>query len=217
MPIPLSQARFLLSPDPEFSQVGTVTRVNYLQAFRKYHDMIFEQSHTPAYQVILSSFNVLVFGKDYTPVQSSAAYDGDEELEDEIEDYRRRLKQTSELPPDPPNVDTDILSPPPSVPVVTVSESHSACVPTPTESETEDVRLVTPQPKARPAPTKKVASTMDPSDPILKNPAPGNSTPEVIPANPGRPARGNKNTTRKKKATAEQPVATRTSRRAQAK
>ena len=92
----LCKARFMLSPDPEFSQVGATTHVNYLKSFRTYRDTIRREAHTPTYQAILSSFNISLFGRDSNRILTNdAVCRGDGESEDEMEVYHRMLKQNS--------------------------------------------------------------------------------------------------------------------------
>jgi hypothetical protein len=196
----LRQARFLLSPDPEFSQVGTKTHVDYLKAFKQYRDMIREEAHTPTYRAILSSFSRSVFEKVYDPTQlNTVVCGGDGESEDEMMEYRRRLEQAPEEPlQDSINTDTDPLPLP---------GAHHTSTPTPVEleSEAEEELPVAPGPKKRPAPTKKVDSPANPSNAVLESPVPGSSTPED-PA-PGGPVGSKKKATRGKKAApVEQPT-----------
>jgi hypothetical protein len=171
----------LLSPDPEFSQVGTQTHVNYLKAFKQYRDMIILEADTPTYRTILSSINISVLGKDYIPAQPSSVHcGGDGESEDEIEEYRRQLNTDHELPvvpnSDPTDNDTNPLTLSPSFPVLIVSESHPPNVVTPAQQEVEEECPPVPEPKKRPAPRRKKAT--NPSNPVLENPVPESSTAE---------------------------------------
>lgn len=133
--------------------------------------MIIEEADTPTYKAILSSFNVLVFGKDYIPAQINTICGGDGESEDEMEQYRYTLKQISEPPlPNPTDTDTDI--PLQSSSSVIALEQHPTNISTPAELGAEEGCLVTPEPKKQPAPMKKVASPMDPSNLNPDNPSP---------------------------------------------
>lgn len=161
--------------------MGARTHINYLKAFRTYRDMIRQEADSPTYQAILSSFNLSLFGTDYTPGQNNDAIcGGDGESEDEVEAYRRKLKQdTTELPPDSIDIETDTL-PPPS-PAVSIPESLSTHAPptpspavsTPAEPEAEE-SPVAPKPKKRPAPRKKKA--VNPETPAPESTTPDDST-----------------------------------------
>ena len=204
------QARYLLSPDPEFSQVGTVTQVNYLKAFRSYRDTIVGEAGTPVYKAIISTFNILLFGRDFVPVQVNASHGGDGESEDEMEQYRLMLRQDPEPPHlNPTNTDTNILLTQ-SSPAATMEEPRPTSISTTAESRAEEECFVVLKPEERPAPTKipPAPPTDSLSDPVLENPIPEDSTFEdPTLENPDRPARGSKKGGRGKKAAAsEQPA-----------
>lgn len=176
-----------------------MTRINYLKAFKRYRDMILEEISTPTYQAILSSFNMSLFGK--VPAQvNNPAPGGDGDSEDEMEDYRRKLKQDSELRSDPPDVDTDVSPSPPPLPTIAVSVP-----PTPAESDVEEERTVVPRPKAK---RKKKGDT------ILENSVSGNPVPEDLARGDlDRPTRGSKDAAQRKAIASEPQPTVRTSRR----
>ena len=197
------------SPDPESPQVGTITQVNYLKAFRRYQDTIIREAGTPIYEVIKSTFNVSLFGQDFVPVQVNVTHGGDGESEDKMEQYRLMLKQDPEPSLlDPTNTDTNTPLAQ-SLPAITMQELRPTNISTTAEPEAEE-ELVVPKPKKQPAPTKKTpeAPPMDLGDPVLENPIPGSSALEdPTLKNPDHPARGSKKGGRgKKTATSEQPA-----------
>ena len=98
------QARFLLSPDQDFSIQGTQTHINYLKAFRTYRNIIIEQWNTPTYQAITKSFNTSLFGAAYTPA-SNPICGGDGESEEGMEAYRSKLKKSANPLPDHSNIE----------------------------------------------------------------------------------------------------------------
>lgn len=200
----LRKARFLLSPDPEFSPVGAITRVDYVKAFKTYRNMILEEASTPTYQAIISSINASLFGKGKTSNRTNRAIGGDGESEDEMEEYRRRLKESSRPSPDPAVIDTHADS----LPTVDVPGPDTDPVSIPVESETEEGRPVVPK---RPAPTKKKAvSSTDLNDPAPENSAHDTTPEDLIHGNPDPPARGRKKASQKKKTvtTSDQPTQT---------
>lgn len=202
--LPVCQARYMLSPDPEFSQVGAATHVSYLKAFKIYRDMIYEQADTPAFKTILSLISIRVFEKRSNSIQPGGALcGGDGESEDEMEEYRRNLLMSSEQPDEGPGPDllTDTNHPP--LPAITVSGPQSVNAITPGESEVDEPPVS--EPKKRPAPRKKTAA---PPAPLPdSNSALGDSTPEPpVQQVQGRPARGNKGKT---STSNEKPAATR--------
>jgi hypothetical protein len=195
----------LLSPDPEFSQLGTKTLTDYVKAFKFYRNLILQEAQNPVYQAIMSSINTSVFGNNNITDHGLRIRRGGGELEDEVEEYCRMLRQVSEPLPSPPDIDnTDSISP--SSPAITMLNPH----PTPA--------IATPGLKERPVPTKKTpvpsVDLDDPAPPILvpENPTPDDSTLE----DPVRPVRSTKRGKKKGGATtAEQPATTtRISRRA---
>ena len=202
------QARYLLSPDPEFTQLGHRTHVNYLKTFKYYRNLIYGEIHTPAYQAIISTINEAVFGNKHAKNRPAIALrGGDGESEDELKEYRRALRQSSEpvTASDPPNVDTGFTPSSPPLPAIAIPGSQPVDLGVPDESEVEE-EPPAPPPKKRPAPKKKVASRAtldDPAingpvieDPVLNNSIPGTSTsepPEL--ENPGRTTRGRKKKT----------------------
>lgn len=198
-----------MSPDPEFSPVGAMTRVDYTKAFKQYRDMILEEANTPTYRAIMSSFNASLFEKGKDSNRTRCAIGGDGESEDEMKEYRRQLKQNSGPSPGPVGIDAPIDS----LPTVDVPESDNP-VSIPVESETEEVRPAVPK---RPVPTKKAVSSTDPGDPAPENP-PTDTTPEdLIHGNPDPPARGRKKASQRKKATTASDQPTRTLRGNRAK
>ena len=62
--------------------------------------MIIKEASTPAYQAIFNSFNLALFGRTHTPMNKTIC-GGDGESEEELEDYRSRLKKGHS--PDRPN------------------------------------------------------------------------------------------------------------------
>jgi hypothetical protein len=86
----------LLSPDQDFSIQGAQTHTNYLKVFRTYRDMIIKDGNTPAYKAIFNSFNSSLFGRSHTPISKNIR-GGEGESEEELEDYRSRLKNDPPL------------------------------------------------------------------------------------------------------------------------
>jgi len=123
--------------------------------------MIIEEGGTPIYQAIIASFNMELFGSMSAPV-SNIIYSGDGESEDEMKEYRSRLKNSTDPFPNHANTNdasnkesTAEIPHPSSSPTIDspdVLDVMDAI--TSTESEAED-RPITPEPKKRPAPRKK--------------------------------------------------------------
>ena len=58
--------------------------------------MIIEEGDTPTYQAIVASFNASLFGSTHTPVNNIIC-GGDGESEDEMKEYRSKLKSANAL------------------------------------------------------------------------------------------------------------------------
>ena len=173
--------------------MGALTHVSYLKAFRQYRDTILKEVNTPTYQAILNSFNVALFGKDYTTSQpDNVICGGDGESEDKMEEYRRRLRQGSGTSPGPTSISINAPSPF-SLPVISTPEPDPTLASAPAELGAKE-RPPSPKPKTRPRPKKKVVGSTNPSDPASGDPAPEDPAPE----NSDHPARGRKKGTSKK-------------------
>jgi len=181
-----SQARFLLSPDEDFSQTGARTGISYTGSFNAYKDLIIAQADTPRFKRIHSEFNALLFGS--TPVTPNDIVVVDRgNYDDEVNEYLREdptpppiepstAANVDEMPPSPtePSARTDLNGAPPSPHLhrhattsITHQESHTVTTSSqtvsitalPSEPEAEVDTPVAPPKKSRPAPRKKVAST----------------------------------------------------------
>ena len=160
-----TQARFLLSPDQDFSIKGTQTHVNYVKAFRAYRNMIIEEGDTPAYRAIINSFNASLFGSAFTPVNKPIC-GGDGESEEELESYRSSLKNSISPLPDHTNIekvpDEEPATDPPS-PISPRASTPSFVVPDVnvslpgTVEPEEDLNVKS---KKRPTAKKKVKATV---------------------------------------------------------
>ena len=107
----------MLSPDEDFSLLGDRTHINYLKVFRAYRDMLIERGDTPAHHALIDLFNASLFG-DTRTVINNATCGGDGESEEEMNDYFRRLKGSTDLPNHAdinriPNEEPTVDSPPP--------------------------------------------------------------------------------------------------------
>ena len=168
------QARFLLSPDQDFSVRGIQTRINYLKVFRTYRNIIIEQWNTPTYQAIVKSFNTSLFGAVYTPA-SNPICGGDGESEDEMEAYRSKLKKSANPLPDHSNIknvpgkESTVDPPSPdksphiSAPLLPAPDSTDVDLPGRVEPGEDHVK-----PKKRPTARKKANAAVTDS-PIIDN------------------------------------------------
>ena len=170
-----TQARFLLSPDQDFSIKGTQTHVNYVKAFRAYRNMIIEEGDTPAYRAIINSFNASLFGSALTLVNNPIC-GGDGESEEELESYCSSLRNSIRPPPDHPNIeklpDEEPATCPPSpisprapTPSFVVPDDVDISLPGTVEPE-EDPNVKS---KKRPTAKKKVKATVA-DGPVGSNP-----------------------------------------------
>ena len=164
------QARFLLSPDQDFSMRGTQTHINYLKAFRTYRNIIIEQWNTPTYRAIIKSFNTSLFGATYAPA-SNPICGGDGESEEEMEAYRSKLKKTTDSLPDHSNIanvpgEKSTTDPP--------SPDRSPQAPTPLLPAPGSTNINLPEedhikPKRRPTVKKKVNTAVT-DGPVINDP-----------------------------------------------
>ena len=87
------QVRFLLSPDDDFSQTGSITGISYACSFLKYKEMLTEDPDDPMYQTIFSHFDSALFGSEpvigHNPIIDNGQYDS------EIEEFKDRLRHTA--------------------------------------------------------------------------------------------------------------------------
>lgn len=131
--------------------------------------MIINEGNTPTYQAIIASFNASLFGDTSIPA-IDVICGGDGESEDEMMDYRRRLKGPTDPTPNHPDVNrvsnesaADIPLPPPphtlisATPSVSRTPTASSSIPNimDTDLAEPEPEEQSPEPKKRPGPRKK--------------------------------------------------------------
>jgi hypothetical protein len=138
-----------LSPDVDFSQQGAKSQINYLKAFRRYRDMLIAQgnSQSSTYRILMDTYNRSIFG-DKRVQSTKATCGGDGESEDEMEEYCRRLEVSHQPLPSDIDVIEDALS----------EEAAPVLPPSPLPTVEEEPTIA--EPKKRPVPRKKAASSM---------------------------------------------------------
>ena len=177
------QARFLLSPDGDFSTKGSHTGISYIGSFNAYKDMIIENANTSHFKRIISELNELLFSTRRA-VPRNTAIDDHGDYGDEVQEF---LREDSTPPPDEEGAAADDVDEPPSSPAesstnidleephpphhaatsITLQDSHTVKVSSraisitmfPPEPEAEVNPSVVQSNRSRPAPRKKATNT----------------------------------------------------------
>lgn len=88
--LPSLQAQFIISPDLTFSEIGTVSKIDYRDRFKQYKKFIIRNIDAPGTKALMARLNAELF-RTYSPGQSTPLSTGEQEVSEE-EDFSRAFQ-----------------------------------------------------------------------------------------------------------------------------